>query len=85
MQPELKIQFPFVKSFSDYHGGGCFADDLSTIFKPKIKFYEFGFNGDYYFVFYVGNKPKKNEIIEAMKRQKFSDEFIEEIEMRWDS
>ena len=83
MQPELKTNFPIVKSFYDYHEAEGFKDALNLILKPKVKRYEFAFNCRYYFVFYIGKRPNQEQILEAMKNQGFKNQEIRNLE--WNS
>jgi hypothetical protein len=59
---KIKLKFPFVEGFGDYHEIKCKADDLNEIFAERIKSKEIAFDGEYWGVFYVGKLPHKNEL-----------------------
>ena len=58
--PKLKIKFPFVRNFRDYHEIDFFMDDLNKLFQERIRSYELGCDGMYWAVFYIGKRPKKS-------------------------
>lgn len=72
---KISIKIPFIKSFEDYHEIRCFAEDLSSVSKIKIKHFEItdsnNFDGYYYGLFYTGTKPTKKDI-ENLKKKNIS-------------
>lgn len=74
MQPKLKIKFPFVESFNDYHSITYKMDDLNEVLTPKVKSAEIGFDGNYWGLFYVGKKPSKKVVDSMLKSAGFVEE-----------
>lgn len=69
---KLKIKFPFVKSFYDFHYIPNYRDDLNEIFVDKIRCYECGFDGDYWGVFYIGKRPDRKTVKTMLKNSGFN-------------
>ena len=59
---KLKIKFPFVEAFDDYHDIKDKAEYLNEIFVTKIKYKEIAFDGFYWGLFYVGKMPSRKTI-----------------------
>jgi hypothetical protein len=54
---KLKIRFPHVKAFCDYHELSAYGDRLNEIFADNVKWKEIAFYGRYWGVFYYRKKP----------------------------
>lgn len=72
---KLKIKFPFVEGFGDYH----YIDDklyqFEQIFATKIKAKEIAFDGEYWGVFYVEKLPKKETLKKMLLEAGFRDDL----------
>ena len=61
----VKITFPLVKEFKDYHYIEEFADSLNMVSDKKIKYKELPglfCDGWYVGLFYIGTMPNKEEL-----------------------
>ena len=61
---KIKIKFPFVEGFRDYHDIRFKQEFLSGVFVDKIKSKEVAYDGCYYGIFYIGKIPSKDIIKE---------------------
>ena len=68
---KVKIEFPFVKIFDDYHEIYYYRDLLNEIFVETIKSKEVYIrvgSGHYYGLFYINRLPPKQKIKEMLKK-----------------
>ncbi len=82
---KLKLKFPFVREFDDYHEIDFFRDTLQEFLVEKIKGIELGFDynsGEYIGLFYMGKKPSKDVIQKLLEEREIS--FEEPEEPFWD-
>jgi len=75
----LKLKFPFILEFEDYHEIDDFSKKLDEMFNKNTKYFEiiddeeeslYDWNTCYRGCFYIGKKPTKTETKELMAKFK---------------
>lgn len=66
---KLKLKFPYLRSFGDYHDIKYHCDDLNDVFVARVKCKEVAFHdGKYWGLFYIGKLPSKKQLKIALIR-----------------